>query len=245
MSFACQRNGKNTREIGGKMKYAATALPALMLIGASAHASIVIDNFDTGVTNLDLNAVGSSSQTANGNPGDIIGGDRDVELTVLSTTGLSASVNANPPAGVLAWSNASQVQSTAMLTWDDGGGLGGIDLTEGGASDAILMELIEIDLTAELTFSVTDTAGGLSSLVLSGLAPGELKFGFSSFTGSADFASVDSISLTFAGPSAVDAVVDLVATSTVNVPEPSTIATLGIGLAGMGFMRKRAQKKNA
>jgi hypothetical protein len=72
-----------------------------------------------------------------------------------------------------------------------------------------------------------------------------LKFGFSSFTGSADFASVDAISLTFAGPPAVDAVIDLVATSTVNVPEPSTIAALGIGLAGIGFVRRRARKKSA
>jgi hypothetical protein len=227
------------------MKYTATAILILMLVCASANASIVIDNFDTGVTNISI-ASGTSSQTANGNPGDIIGGDRDVELEVLSSTGLTASVNANPPAGVFAWSNAAQVQSTATLTWDDAGGLGGIDLTDGGASDAILIELITIDLNAALNFSATDTNGGSSSRVLTGLAPGELTFGFDSFVGTADFTSVDSISLTLTGPTEVDAVIDLVATSTtVNVPEPSTIAALGIGLAGIGFARKRSTNNKA
>ena len=229
------------------MRNTAIAISALMFLGASAHASIVIDNFDTGVTNISLSA-GSGSDTANGNPHDIIGGDRDAELTVISSTGLTASVNANPPAGVFAWSNAAQVQSSAMLTWDDGGSLGGIDLTEGGASDAILMQLLSIDLNATLEFIVKDGVGGSSSRELTGLAPGELKFGFDSFVGAADFTDVASIQLLFTGPAEVDATIDLIATSSVNnVPEPTILAALGIGLAGMGIARKvsAAKKRRA
>jgi len=224
------------------MKRLNLLLPVLALASTTASA-VVIDNFDTGNTNITRNSVGTSTDTANGNPADIIGNDRDASLTYISGE-LDASAQANPPTGRFSWSNAAGVTSSASLVWDDGaGGLGGVDLTEGGLSDAILMELVTIDLDVQLTFTVEDTQGGSSSRTLTGLTPGELKFAYASFTGTANFTDVNRISLLFEGPANVDATIDLVSTSQL-VPEPASVLLFGVGLTALGgAMRRRRGRR--
>jgi len=224
------------------MKRLTLLLPVLALASTTASA-VVIDNFDTGNTNITRNSVGTSTDTANGNPADIIGNDRDASLTYISGE-LDASAQANPPTGRFSWSNAAGVTSSASLVWDDGaGGLGGVDLTEGGLSDAILMELVTIDLDVQLTFTVEDTQGGSSSRTLTGLTPGELKFAYASFTGTANFTDVNRISLLFEGPANVDATIDLVSTSQL-VPEPASVLLFGVGLTALGgAMRRRRGRR--
>jgi len=224
------------------MKRLNLLLPVLALASTTASA-VVIDNFDTGNTNITRTSVGTSTDTANGNPADIIGNDRDASLTYISGE-LDASAQANPPTGRFSWSNAAGVTSSASLVWDDGaGGLGGVDLTEGGLSDAILMELVTIDLDVQLTFTVEDTQGGSSSRTLTGLTPGELKFAYASFTGTANFTDVNRISLLFEGPANVDATIDLVSTSQL-VPEPASVLLFGVGLTALGgAMRRRRGRR--
>jgi hypothetical protein len=233
-----------------KMKRFALTVFVLPLLSLAASAAIVIDNFDSGVTDIELTA-GSDSQLASGAvSGDILLDSRFVELQLENNTGLTASTKANPPTGQFAWSNESGVDSIAMLTWDDNGsGLGGLDLTDSGASDAILISLVDIDLTAELTFTIEDTGGGVSILEVNGLSPGEIKFPYASFAGSADFTSVNSIKLTLDGPESVDVTLDLLETSTIipppitAIPEPTSILSfaglLAVALGAVALRRRR------
>jgi hypothetical protein len=154
--------------------------------------------------------------------------------------------------GYLSLSNDSGVKSVSTVTWDnDGSGLGGVDLTVDGA-DAIGVQLLFLD-QGELTLylKVVDNNSNSGELsILNPLVDDITIFSFDQFGNATniDFTSVFSISLIIKSDFASDLDLDFIDTRVgdplppINaVPEPTTIALLGIGLAGIGcgYMRRR------
>ncbi|PPD50283.1 MAG: hypothetical protein CTY16_01995 [Methylobacter sp.] len=228
-----------------------TLSASLLLAGTlglanQAHA-LNIDTFDTTTQFLASPVAVAGSQVA---APEAIGGFR--KLDIQSTNGFTTiAANTSPNFGSLTVSNNTNVISTTSVLWNANngsfGGLGGVDLTDGGASTALLLGISSIDVgLVTIKFDIKDTlaqGGDIATLTLSGLNVGLQTFLFSSFTNYAavDFTKIQRIQMTiFAGISS-DLALDLVETNR-ELPEPSSLVLMGLGLAGLSCFRKR---KNA
>lgn len=273
----------------------AATLGGLFAVSSAAHAGVVVDLFtdpaagqyvDTRPAIITPTIV-EYSQVGN-YPASIIGGYRDLGIT--QTAGDAGQYSgATVIGGVLSIANDPTVKSETVVTWDganaagqDGSavdidGLGGIDLTVGGATQ--LEAIVKYaDLGFDYTITVWDMDGDRSSLSASvqfavpdgntelahylfdwfNLANGtycdgvssppsctdpltELDFTIDRSGGAIDFTRIGALQLLLENPNTTSVDFQLRAIST-NVPEPATIALLGVGLlAAGGAVRRRKQ----
>ncbi len=134
----------------------------------------------------------------------------------------------------------------------DAAGLGGEDLTEASAHNAIHISILSNDLVANLTLTVYTNATDFSAIdIATPGAAGSLFAPFADFvdTGAgANFANVGAVTLEIDGLSAptlgdLDLTLDLIETTGfAPAPEPSTAALLALGLALLSATR-RAQRR--
>ncbi|MFZ2449955.1 MAG: PEP-CTERM sorting domain-containing protein [Methylovulum miyakonense] len=225
-----------------------TLSASLLLAGTlglanQAHA-LNIDSFDTTTQFLASPVAVAGSQLA---APEAIGGFR--KLDIQSTTGFTTiAANTGPNFGALTVSNNTNVISTTSVLWNHNngtnGGLNGVDLTDGGASTALLLGISSIDVgLVSIKFDIKDTGSDIASLTLSGLNVGLQTFLFSSFSNYAavDFTQIQRIQMTIIAGISSDLALDLVETNR-ELPEPSSLVLMGLGLAGLSCFRKR---KNA
>jgi hypothetical protein len=226
------------RIFSGKM--AQVALAAVVLLGGSFSASAtIIDSFDEAQAGIAI-AGGSGSSVLAG-LSEVIGGERELSLTVNSNTG-SQLASLNVSDGLLNFNNGTGVDSTAMVTWDGiaSGGLGGEDVTNGGLSFAIVVNVVAADLGGMIRLDIEDTGAG-SAFVTQAIGPGAGAFvlPFASFAG-VNFGALDLVKLTITGPDALDVSIDFIETS--QVPEPSTMLLSGLALLALGGLSRLRRK---
>ena len=228
-------------------KFLATAvITASFAVAPMANALVIIDNFDTGDINVIVTANAPATDTgtnpANESP-NIIGGFHTLTVDNAAGTGGGNGAKANVFAGLFNHSNDTGVSSQSHVLWDaNGAGLGGVDITEAGANDALGIEISTIDQgNVTLEFTVIDQLSASSTLILSGLGVDTFSFFFTDFVGSANFQDVDSIRLDVTAGAASDLSINLVQTQKgpSGVPIPGTIALMGLALGGLGAMRRR------
>ena len=236
---------------GQRFAMAAAACAGGLIVAGSAQA-IVIDNFNSG-SGMVSSAIPGPVNFGTA-AGDALANSRTLEIIGFPTNAdplsMGAELEVAAPPGRLGHSqDAFAPGGRSRVLWDaNGGGLGGLDLTDGGASNAIKMDLISIDVgNVGVELFVEDTGGTVSSLVLPGLAPGTNEFLFTDFVGGADFSMVESVMMEITASTTSDAVFDLIETNDVppppgprgEVPEPVT-ATLGLmGLGALAHATRR------
>ena len=225
---------------------AAVAFSVLTIGSANA---LTIDDFS--VTQI-LSDPGPSFSTVSGTSTSIIGTERSASVTRDSGADPATLAFNSGSTGTMSISNGPGGTSTSVVVWDGVGtaGLGGEDLTVGGAQDAFDLRLIANDFAAQIIISVTDTLGNVSDLNQSspGGIPGPadipLLFEFANFSplsgAGANFSTVDSIVLTvIADLNQTDIELDFFGTTTTEMSEPGMIAVLGLSLLGLRLARRR------
>ena len=222
----------------------ATGMIGLMM-SSTASAIITIDNFNVGSVNIAADSgTPVVSNTENGlAAADVIGGTRFSQVTWQSGQ-LDATINNNPPIGELGLSSSTGVTALFEVAYDaDGAGLGGIDLTEGGAVPGFFVQFTAADAGAGTTVTLTDTNANTSSLTLPTFGPGVLFFTYALFDNPGVVETdVDRIDFSIQGQVDGDYRIDLIQSRTPpGVPEPLTAAlgTLGLGCLSLGLRRRR------
>lgn len=223
----------------------AAALPAASPL--TADAEIVIDSFVTPQT-LELEFGGVGNVAGSVAAAEALGGERDASLTrVLGED--RADLLINPTGDELMSCSAGNSLVSWTVVWDgeddsplvDPDGLGGIDLTQGGANDALLIRAGS-DLAAFVQVTVTGAAGGTTTaqLDLPGVADlTDYHLPFAAFDTPALLADAGSVSLVLAGPQGLDAQIDDVVAT---VPEPGGAAMVAAcALLVLGRARRSAR----
>lgn len=199
--------------------WSALTLSVTMLVliaGLVFAASVSIDNFNVGVTNLTASSddpVQSQIRTSTS----ALGGDREVTLDWVAGTGADVTMRINYLTSQRMSFNAGDgITARSIVRWDGLGGtaevndqlLGGVDLTGGATNDGLDIQVINDDLPAKLIVRVysdatnystytINTLGGINSPALVDYF---IKFDDFSDSGTgANFASVSSIEIEIDG----------------------------------------------
>lgn len=257
----------------------AAASAVLLSAGVPAHAGVIIDLFDGGVTQtVQTGTVGVGgtdwSQTGPYASNSVIGQYRDMSITKLSdqVSPAGSITTFTAAGGVLDLSNPTGNTSMGVVTWDginnagamganvDTSGLGGLDLTAGGAN-ALLASIVAADLGFDYKIRVWDMSGNwsvLSSLVVEKVLPGDgasADYQFSWFNlasgdyflgglpfnisrnGIVDFTNIGALQLELSNASEIS--VDLAIGKIETIPEPGTLALVGAALFGVAAVGRR------
>lgn len=207
--------------------------------------ALLIDDFSTGQTLVVTTPDGSASSWISGLG--ILGGERDVELTLNSGVGIAMTVTDDD----MTYGHFGGSLGAALFVWDgaDGDsaldpiGLGGIDFTDSGAEDKIGIPLLVSNSSADVTLrAYTDGAHFSTATVsLPGSVPPlqSLSVRFIDFVddgtlGGADFTNIGAFSLYIDGSSTPTLTVQLDAV----VPEPSTGSLLLFGVLMLASIRR-------
>jgi len=223
------------------------ALAAPFGLAAPAGALIVIDRFVTEQA-LQLQPGSSDSWFESVAAPEAIGGERDAQITRTAGDDYAdLLINYSGLDELLACSAAPGTAARWTVVWDgpDGGpgvdadGLGGRDLTEGGANEGFWIRVLS-DLPATLKIAVTGASGGASEASLD-LPGGDTwlvnRFlPFTEFAAPALLADVGSLSLELTGGTGLDAQIDHV-----KVPEPGGAAAAAL-CALLALARRHAAR---
>ena len=227
----------------------------LMLLGLPLSASALsIDTFDTSQNVLiapgppNPQTVDDASAAA-----EAVGGSREIVLTRTGGFGLAGLDASLSGAGLLSLSTGAAVVADALLVYDgsadgsvDPSGLGGVDLTDGGAS-SILQVVARSDLDAVIRVqihsgSATDYLFAEFNLTGAGTGAGAfqtLQIPLAALVAEglgADVANVGAVVVAISGQPSVDLQIDSIGTI---VPEPTSLILMGLGTAGLAIAGRR------
>lgn len=224
---------------------------ALLVGGLAQDAeakTIVLDPFTTEQYASTPNASSNSAAAPFA-----IGNQR--EFSVTSSSNRASATQLTTQDGYLDFNNAARTTGSGLITWngENNAGLGGYDLTAGGANDAVFLDVLFADANVGLTFSVTDTIGQTSSFefLIDEVLEGELAFSYGDFEGAADFTDVATISLGLVGLApAADITLDVVYFDSVDpgtetpapVPLPASALLLGPAVLALAAFKRRKSK---
>ncbi|MFK7765671.1 MAG: PEP-CTERM sorting domain-containing protein [Mariniblastus sp.] len=218
------------------MKICSIIFAAAILATSAVHADIVIDTFDDGNT-IVRTTVGTTTQGTTASS--ILGGQRDDSLTLVALGG-DEFIGSMGFGGELTLSQGSLDQINGSLVYDN---FANFDMTDGGINTAFAFDFVSSDAPATISdvLSVTAVSGGTSvtnfvSIPASGNL-GVATVDFADFTG-VDFTSLDEVSIDYNFATAPGRDFEIATFSA--IPEPTSLAIIGLG--GLGVLLRRRRK---
>lgn len=218
-------------------RFSTTLVAGLLAAGIASAAPLQIDDFSLAqgpVTSTNNNLVTNVAAT----DGSFIGSTRTIS-TQSNGSGSPASQSSNVQiaAGVFEFASGVGVNGTGNLTYS---GLGGLDLS---AYTGFTFEDLSTDSVFDFEVDIFDSFGGVSVASGTFALPTPISgvntfLAFSSFTGDADFSSVDSLlfQLGTGGATALDFSMSGISAA---IPVPPAGVFLVSALAGLGLLRRR------
>jgi len=200
-----------------------------------AHA-VLIDDF-TDATSVSADS-GTTSDNAATAAGSFLGSNRQLDADWISGPNSIAGDIDSGGSGLLTMSAGANTLGTVMVLWQN---IGGVDLSAAGTLNAISLGIDFDDLPVDIVLDITDSSantGSANSAAPGGIfAPISQDVLFTSFSGSVDFSSVETIKLTL-NPlfPATDIQINFIE-STFVVPEPATLA--GLSMMGLLVLTRR------
>lgn len=255
------------RPIRGGLILAAIASAAVFT--AAPASAIIIDSFNNGPVDITANQATPQVQNVVDAAG-IIGGQRESSVIYYNPTS-TAPDNVRLRVDFADQNNFSHSQDAgvaglSIFVYDgpdgdptsiDYGGLGGIDLTEGGLADRFIFTVLFADQSVNqvLDLRVYTDATHYSDLFKNFAAPinspTQISFLFSDFTvgdgaaGAADFTNIGAILLAIDGRFEPALDVRLDELRTLVIPEPATMSLLALGLTAVAGLRRRRLRASA
>jgi len=186
---------------------------------------------------------------------EVIGGVREIQVNVTTSTSdwylIGSACNSCSPDLYRHYQRGAP--GNIKVHWDGDNdsdlkdsGLGNFDLTDSGTSIGFELKIDTITGAGGFTTLSVWDEGSLASVTISSLAVGTHFVPFSGFTGTVDWTKIDAVEMMIGNTTTTgefdsyEVYVDYIKTSSQSqIPEPTTIALMGLGLAGIGYRRHR------
>ncbi|MCP3909167.1 MAG: PEP-CTERM sorting domain-containing protein [Oceanicoccus sp.] len=226
-----------------------------LMLSAGSATAIVIDDFSGNAYSASAPSTGDAAGISSS------GFARTVDITT-SAGDTTVKLNSGASLGAYSHSQDAGVTGTSQVTFD----LGGLDVTEGSTQNAFRLGLISVDSNGIIGINVDGAASSLStnSIIIANnyVLPSYADFLFSDFVGTVDFTNVNTFTISVDGSAqaALNTEISIVGTAcsglsssggsgsgtdstdcepTGNIPEPTTLVLMTLGLAGLGYRRRR------
>ena len=162
-----------------------------------------------------------------------------------SASGISAAINPESSPGTFVGSWGNGITGDVDLTYADTSGSTPFDLTFNGAQSALLFNFTSVTGDLSLGVTLNEPDGDSQARNFGSITAGTLVVPFSEFGSSIDPSSLSSFELTISrNGSSGTASFNLDPLSTSAVPEPTSLATLGLtAIFGMGYTAVRRRKR--
>jgi uncharacterized repeat protein (TIGR01451 family) len=215
--------------IAGRLRRVNTTVRQVVITAQDAAGvpGTSVDSYDLTTQNVQASSIGPTSASSSVAAPESLGGERDLFVELTDGTGrIELLANSFAP-GMLTYASDPAAVGRRVITWDgadgDGAvlapsGLGGLDLTEGGANVAMRLVMGADQDNGVATLTVYTDAANYSQATLpipntvTGAASAKIYIRLQDFVpvagGGADFTNVGAVQLEIAGVAAVDGQID-------------------------------------
>lgn len=207
-----------------------------------AQADVVIDGFSNSTGAPQSTDTATSADSGTLAVGGVLGGNRQIIVTQTAPadgSSVFSSLSIDTVNHKANLSSDTGVTSNWQLVYSGTA----TDLTDSGSANSLGIDFLSADFGGSLTVTASDGTNTSTKTLSIPAGPSTLSLLFSSFTGSADFSAISSLTYSFTGDVSGDYAIQLLDSHfTTLVPSPAALPAglIGLGALAMGRRRRHA-----